>query len=290
MQLNKYFFLSLLWANFLFPIPPEVQKIEQIIGIKGDWFDQESVFKISSPRTDLIVQVDGWKLPPFMGLSSWVSFSFKEENVIAMGDLVLFEDEVNPAIDVALEKGLLITAMHNHFFYDHPRVIFMHIEGMGAPESIADAVKAILNKIKEIRSYNRSVSKSFAYRRLPEKSSITQKMIDELFQVKSSSQKGMVKIVIGRQTQMGQTLGKEMGINSWAAFAGSDDNAVVDGDIAVLEDELQDVLAILRKADINIVAIHNHMIHESPRILFLHYWGYGPVEKLAGAIKRATAP
>ena len=89
---------------------------------------------------------------------------------------------------------------------------------------------------------------------------------------------------------MGQMLGKEMGINSWAAFAGTDHNAIVDGDIAVREDELQNVLAILRKANINIVAIHNHMIHESPRILFLHYWGYGPVNKLAGAIKMATAP
>ena len=99
----------------------------------------------------------------------------------------------------------------------------------------------------------------------------------------------MFKATFGRTAKMhsGEQVGKDMGVNTWAAFAGTDDKAVVDGDFAVLEDELQPVLKSLRAAGVNIVAIHSHMTHENPRILFLHYWGKGKAAELARAVKSA---
>lgn len=295
MKRIKVFFLVSILSLSLFKdlssleTKTETQKIEQIIGLKGEWHEEESVFKISIPRTDVQVTVDGWKIPPFMGLTSWTSFSFMaaKKAILVMGDLVLFEDEVNLVMRVVLENGLQVTALHNHFFYDHPRVFFMHIEGSGKTEMLAKAVKNSLDKVKEIRKLYPSVSVTFGDSPLGETSSIAQKTIEDILQVKGNSQNGMVKVVLGRTTKMGQIIGKEMGVNSWAAFAGTDDNAVVDGDIAIFEDELQKVLKALTRADINVVAIHNHMIHDDPHVLFLHYWGRGSVKKLAKGVKSA---
>src|SRR5207245_10985446 len=101
---------------------------------------------------------------------------------------------------------------------------------------------------------------------------------------------GVYKVIIGRETRMhGETMGSTMGVNTWAAFAGNDDKAVVDGDFAMLEPELQGVLKALRGAGINIVAIHQHMSGETPRMLFLHFWGVGSTENLARGIKAALA-
>src|SRR5207247_6679785 len=124
---------------------------------------------------------------------------------------------------------------------------------------------------------------------LPGQNSIAAKPIEDIFGVKSQSNNGMSKFVFGRRAKMpcGCEVGKEMGVNTWAAFAGADDNAVVDGDFVVREDELQPVLKSLRKSGINIVAIHQHMTHENPRYMFLHYWGRGKAAELAGAVKTA---
>ena len=108
---------------------------------------------------------------------------------------------------------------------------------------------------------------------------------------KGQAKDGMFKFVVGRKTKMpcGCEATKEMGVNTWAAFAGTDDNAVVDGDFAVLEDELQPVLRSLRTAGVNIVAIHHHMTQTQPTIFFLHYWGTGAAEQLATGFKAALA-
>ena len=113
--------------------------------------------------------------------------------------------------------------------------------------------------------------------------------IESILSVKSQNKDGMVKIVIGRQARMmcGCEAGKDMGVNTWAAFAGTDQNAVVDGDFAVHEKELPRVLRALRHFDINIVAIHHHMVEENPRLLFLHYWGRGKSAVLAKGLKTA---
>jgi len=267
-------------------------KIEQIIGLKGALNTNEGVFKVTSPRNDMKVSVDGWTMPPFMGLASWAAFTEqKTDDVMVMGDTVLFQDEVNPVMSVALDNGLAVTALHNHFFYDEPKVYFMHISGAGDGGKLATAVRKVWDKIREIRAANPRPAAAFGGTPLPTKSAITGKAIEGVLGVKGQANNGMFKVVIGRTTKMpcGCEIGTDMGVNTWAGFAGADDNAVVDGDFAVLEGELQSVLKSLRRDGINIVAIHSHMTQENPRILFLHYWGRGRTDDLARSLKAALA-
>ena len=270
----------------------DTARIEQIIGLKGTMNTNENVFKITVPRNDVKISVDGWATPPFMGLGSWAAFTEqKPGDVMVMGDTVLFQDEVNPVMTVALDNGLSVTALHNHFFFDEPKVYFMHISGTGDAEKLAGVVHKMWAKIKEIRAANPKPASNFGLSPMPATNSITGKPIEEIIGAKGQANNGMFKIVIGRTVKMpcGCAMTKDMGVNTWAAFAGTDDNALVDGDFAVLENELQTVLKTLRKHNINIVAIHSHMTDESPRMLFLHYWGRGKAEALAKSLKAALA-
>jgi hypothetical protein len=207
---------------------------------------------------------------------------------MVMGDTVLLEDEVNPAMSAALDAGLEVTALHNHFFFDQPKIYFMHIGGMGDTTRMARAVKAVYDRIGQVRSGQVTPASAFPGD-IPTTSSISAAPIEEVFGTKSQSSNGMVKVVIGRKTTMhGVDVGNEMGVNTWAAFAGSDQQAVVDGDFAMRESELQTVLKTMRAGGINIVAIHQHMTEETPRVMFLHYWGKGKAVDLAKAVKHAV--
>jgi phosphotransferase system IIB component len=267
----------------------DTAKIEQIIGVKGVLNTNENVFKVTSPRNDVKVFVDGWAMPPFMGLASWAAFTEGGMgDAMVMSDTVLFQDEVNPVMSIALDNGLSVTALHNHFFFDEPKIYFMHIGGKGSAEQLAKSVRKVWDKIKEVRAANPQPATTFGGAPLPAQSSITGKTIEDILGVKGQANNGMFKIVIGRTAKMMDIdVGKEMGVNTWAAFAGSDDNAVVDGDFTVHENELQGVLKVLRKNGINIVAIHSHMTDETPRTLFLHYWGRGSTMDLAKTLKAA---
>jgi Domain of Unknown Function (DUF1259) len=267
----------------------DTAKIEEITGLKGALNEEEKVFKVTSPRGDLGITVDDWKMPAFMGLTTWAAFTEgKDKEAMVMGDFVLVQDEVNPVMSTLFDAGLSITALHNHFFNDDPKAYFMHIEGEGAAEKLAQGVRAALDKVKEIRTASPQPTKSFGGG-IPEKSSITTAPLVALLGGKPTEKDGMVKFVFGRKTKMpcGCEIGKEMGVNTWAAFAGADDNAVVDGDFACLETELQAVLKSLRTSGINIVAIHQHMTLENPRFIFLHYWGRGKSTELATKLKSA---
>jgi hypothetical protein len=262
--------------------------IEQATGLKGSMVTDENVFKVSKPRTDVKINIDGWTMPPFMGLGSWAAFTPARgaTHVMMMGDTVLFEDEVNPAMSAALDTGLEVTALHNHFFFDEPKVYFMHIGGTGDARALADGVKKVYDKIDEIRAANRAPAKTFPGS-IPSASSLAAGPIEAALGIKGQSSQGMVKVVIGRPASIhGAPVGKEMGVNTWAAFAGSDEAAVVDGDFAMTESELQPVLKAMRREGINIVAIHQHMSHEQPRYLFLHYWGKGKPLDLAQSLRR----
>ena len=265
----------------------DTAKIEQLTGGKGELNTQEGVFKVSVPRTDLAVTAAGVKMTPPMGLTSWAAFQQMGPQTMVMGDIVLLEDQVNPVMSVALTNGLEITALHNHFFWDTPKVMFMHIGGMGSEETLAGAVGKVFATIKETSGGKGTVP----YADLdPAKTSLEPKHIEEILGVKGQMANGVYKVTIGRATNMhGRDVGNTMGVNTWAAFVGSDDTAVVDGDFAMLESELQPVLKALRGAGINIVAIHQHMAMESPRVMFLHYWGAGPTRALATGLKAALA-
>src|SRR5262245_25473734 len=130
--------------------------IEQAAGLKGTMIAEESVFKITKPRTDVKIEVDQWTMPPFMGLASWAAFTPAHDgrHALMMGDTVVFEDEVNPAMSAALEAGLEVTALHNHFFFDQPKVYFIHIGGTGEASTLAAAVKKVYDTIAEVRAAN----------------------------------------------------------------------------------------------------------------------------------------
>jgi hypothetical protein len=267
----------------------DTARIDELTGLKGKMNEKEGVYKVTFPRDDVKVVVDGWKMPPFMGLGTWAAFTPTKDGAMVMGDTVLFEDEVTGAMTAALDNRLNVTALHNHFFFDEPKVFFMHIEGEGALEKLASAVKKVYDTTKAIRGPDPKPAESFSIvgaQSLSEKNSITAAPLNEIFGTQGESKDGMVKFTIGRPATMhGVKIDNTMGVNTWAAFAGSDDNAIVDGDFAVTEDELQPVLKSLLKNKINIVAIHQHMTHEEPRIMFFHYWGRGRAKDLANAIK-----
>lgn len=227
----------------------------------------------------------GVKITPPMGLTSWAAFKKTGMGTAVMGDTVLLEDQVNAVMSAALDNGLEVTALHNHFFWDTPKVMFMHIGGMGDETRLATAVGKVFAKLKETAGGKGDVPLAEID---PAKSTLDPKKIDTVFGGKGDFKNGVYKITIGRETKMdGEAMGNAMGVNTWAAFAGSDDKAVTDGDFAMLESELQGVLKALRAAHINIVAIHQHMTGESPRVLFLHFWGIGRTETLAKGLKAA---
>ena len=266
------------------------EKIENLTGLKGKLGVKEGVFKVSQPRTDVKVSVDRWTIPPFMGLTSWAAFTLGRKNkLMVMGDLVLFQDEVNPVMSVLFENGIDVTALHNHFFYDDPKVFFMHISGEGELAGLAGGLRAALDQVTAIRLTHPSPVKNFDTETIPSVNTISSRPLEAVFGQPGESKDGMFKETIGRKAQMacGCEAGKDMGVNTWAAFAGSDENAVVDGDFAVTENELQKVLRSLRSRNINIVAIHHHMTEEKPRILFLHYFGRGKAIDLANGVKAA---
>ena len=270
------------------PIDPA--RVASLTGGKPESTD--TTVKVSFPRDDLPVEVDGWKkMAPFMGLTSWAAFipgGKPGVEAMVMGDLVLFEDEVGPTMSAALEGGLEVTALHNHFLFDKPRVLFMHIGGEGSVEQLAKGVKAALDAQRAVRKKAPQPASTFGAPP-PSPSKIDGAKLDDLLGVKGAAKDGMYKAVFGRKTQAecGCTVGKTMGVSTWAAFGGVDSDAVVDGDFAVAETELQPVLKALRGGGINVVAIHSHMTGESPRILFLHYWGRGPAASLATTLKHA---
>jgi hypothetical protein len=269
------------------PVPLDPEKIGQLTGTKATK-TPEGVVRVAWPRTDIKALVDGQALPPFAGLTSWAGFQpDPKSEAMVMGDLVLLQDEVNPVMDVLFAGGLGVTALHNHFFYDEPRIFFMHIAGVGEVAQLAPAVRKAIEKVQEIRKTAPEPPKGFGHAALPAPSAVTAAPLAEILGQPGDSKDGMVKFTFGRETKAscGCKLGNAMGINTWAAFVGSDDQALVDGDFACLPGELQLTLKTLRKAGINIVAIHNHMEDESPRVIFLHYWGVGHAADLAKGVK-----
>jgi len=263
----------------------DTAKIEQLTGVKGELNEKEGVYTVRAPRTDLQVTTAGVKMNPAMGLTSYAAFMKAGAMTMVMGDTTLLEDQVNPVMSVALENGLEVTALHNHFFWDSPKVMFMHIGGMGDEEKLASAVGKVFAKIKETSGGKGEIPKADLD---PAKTSLDPKNIEGIMGMKGQMGSGVYKITIGRTTKMGgHEVGNAMGINTWAAFVGSDQQAVVDGDFVMLEKELQSVLKTLRGAGINVVAIHNHIETESPRIVFLHYWGVGSTTDLAKGLKAA---
>jgi hypothetical protein len=248
---------------------------------------KDGVVRIGWPRTDVKVKVDGMPLKPFAGLGSWAAFTPTKHGAMVMGDTVVFQDEVSPAMDAAFHHGLEVTGLHNHFFYDEPKVYFMHIGGQGDPEKLAAGVKAVWGAIKKVRADRPQPAGRFAGK-VPTAGKVTASPLEKILGHKAETQDGMVKFVIGRSgTMHGVKVGGSMGLTTWAAFSGGDELAAVDGDFIMTAGEVQPVLRALRKAGIHVVALHNHMVGEQPAFYFTHFWGKGPAEELARGLRAA---
>jgi hypothetical protein len=264
---------------------PDAGSIERLTGAKGTWNEKEGVFKVSVPRLDLAVSAHGVRITPALGLTSWAAFSGSGASSMVMGDMVLTEDQVSPVMSIALDAGLEVAALHNHFLGETPRVMFLHVVGAGDERQLAAAIGKVFAKMRERRSGKVPWSGSPID---PTRTSLDPLKLERVLGQKGELKDGVYKLVVGRTTRVhGEEAGGTMGVNTWAAFAGSDSRAVVDGDFATLESELQGVLKALRAAGIDVVAIHNHMTGEQPRIVFLHYWGVGGAEDLAKGVRTA---
>jgi hypothetical protein len=192
------------------------------------------------------VRVDHFPLDPFAGLGTWAAFMPTPDGAMAMGDTVVFQDEVNPAMDAAFAHGLEVTGLHNHFFYDEPKVYFMHIGGHGNAVKLASGVKAVWDAIRKVRQADPTPASRFGAQ-VPKPGKFDVDRLETIFGRKSESQHGVVKFTIGRATTMHSVEASgSMGVTTWAAFSGSDDSAVVDGDFAMHEDELQPVREIIQ--------------------------------------------
>jgi len=255
---------------------------------KGDY--KASVLKINIPRNDLKVVVDGIPTPTPFGFGGWLAMTKGTGGQeVMMGDLVLLEDEVNPVMSALLSNGLEVTALHNHFFWESPRIFYMHVHGHGKAQDLAMKVKPAVDLIGSAAPQHQSTltgTQSNVVAGVMDTAKIAQIVKHQ------GEQSGAVyKITVGRDdldlTEMGAKITARMGLNTWAAFYGSDTNAEVAGDVAMLASEITPVLRALRANGLNIVAIHNHMTAGQPAIYFLHYWGTGSIEKLATGFQAA---
>jgi hypothetical protein len=271
-------------------LPLDTARIDALTGLKGALNQEEGVYKVTQPRVDVKVVIDGTPMPPFMDLTSWAAFTADPKGgAMVMGDLVLLPDEVAPVMDALFAHGLAVTALHNHFLFDQPQVLFMHIGGQDTADKLAAGVRAALDQVKQVRAQSPAAAKPTPHPPLPATSSIPTEALAAIIGAKAATKDGMAKFTIGRAVAMpcDCTVGKEMGVNTWAAFMGSAEVALVDGDFATGQGELQPVLHALRAGGITVVAIHSHMEGETPRLIFLHYWGIGTAQELAKTVRNA---
>jgi hypothetical protein len=264
--------------------PLNIASIEKITGMKGK--ENNGQYKITVPQNDLNVTVDGFKIIPAMGLGSWIAFTPSRDGAMIMGDIILTETDLAPFEQEVIRQGLTISAIHNHFLRNRPAVMYMHIGGMGKTNEMAKKVKALFDKATELRGKNPASAPADSV-----ENTIDIKKLDAIIGYNGEMSKGVYKYTIGRPDvnlkEHGLTITSFAGFNIWAAWQGTEDKAAVAGDFTMLENEVEPVIKALIENGIEVVALHNHMIHEQPRIFFLHYWGVGSAEKLAKGLKDA---
>jgi hypothetical protein len=266
-------------------LPADYQKVLETLGKKGDYKD--AVLKINIPRDDLDVSVAGVATPTPFGFGGWLAMTKGDGGMdVMMGDLALLENEVNPVMSALLDNGLEATALHNHFFFEEPRIFYMHVHGHGKAEVLARRAKPAVDLIGHVAG---PAPASGTGRTLS--GSIDADRITQIVGHPGEQNGPVYKITIGRDDlrvrEMGAAINARMGLNTWAAFIGTDQDAAVAGDVAMLAHEITPVLKALRANGIDVVAIHQHMTTTQPTIFFLHYWGHGPAEKLALGFKAA---
>jgi len=276
--------------TFAQEMPASYKDVLTTLGRQGDFKD--NVLKVNIPRNDLQVTVANVKTPTPFGFGGWIAMTKgtggKE---VMMGDLVLTQDQVNPVMSALLDNGLQVTALHNHFLWDEPRVFFMHVHGTGTAEELAKKVKPALDLITKAPASTPSPAAPAAAAPATAPADLDTAKLAQIVGHKGDQTGAVYKITIGRDdlklTDMGAPINARMGLNTWAAFVGTNDKAAIAGDVAMLAGEVQAVLKALRGNGIDVVSIHQHMLGTQPTIYFLHYWGTGPADKLAAGFKAA---
>lgn len=262
----------------------DVEAIQRVLGREG--VKQGGQYKITVPQNDLDVTVDGFHIVPPMGLGSWVAFASAAEGAVVMGDVVVREDEIGPVQQVLVENGLTVTGLHNHFVRDEPSVMYMHVGGEGTEDALAVAVKAVFDRVAELRGADPASAQAQA---VP--NTIDTDEISRILGHAGKMSRGVYKVTVGRPDVSlrahGVPVTSFMGFNTWAAWQGTPERTAVAGDFAMLADEVAPVIRTLVEHGIEVVAVHNHMVQEAPRIFFLHYWGVGPAAELAEGLKAA---
>ena len=270
-------------------MPAEYQQVLTTLGKQGDF--KANVLKVNIPRNDLSVTVGTVRTPTPFGFGGWVAMTKGTGGMeVLMGDLVLTQDEVNPVMSALLDNGLEVTALHNHFFWEEPRVFYMHVHGHGAAADLANKLKPALTLIGKGGAPAATAATATSG---PAGGQLDAAKIAQIVGAQGEQNGAVYKITVGRDDlklmEMGAPINARMGLNTWAAFVGTNDNAAIAGDVAMLANEVTPVLKALRKNGLDIVAIHHHMTQTQPTIFFLHYWGTGPAEKLATGFKAALA-
>jgi hypothetical protein len=286
----RLFFIAAVFVGFASiataqSIPAEYQQVLTTLGKQGDY--KANVLKVNIPRNDVRVTVANVKTPTPFGFGGWIAMTKGTGMDVMMGDLVLTQDVVNPVMSALLDNGLEVTALHNHFFWDEPRMFYMHVHGHGSPADLARKVKPALDLIGK-NTPKPSVPAAAA----PAPAvTLNTARLAQIVGTEGEQNGAVYKITIGRNdlklTELGALINARMGLNTWAAFVGTNDNAAIAGDVAMVASEVTPVLKALRKNGLDVVAIHHHMTGTNPTIYFLHYWGTGPAEKLAAGFKAA---
>jgi len=268
-------------------MPPQYQKVLDALGRQGDF--KADVLKVNIPRNDLKVTVAGVATPTPFGFGGWVAMTKGDHGDVLMGDLVLTQDEVNPVMSALLSNGLEVTALHNHFFWEEPRVFYMHVHGMGTPDSLAQKLKPALALIGKPTGAGSTPAPAAGATQ--QASGLNTAGLARIVGHEGEQNGTVYKITIGRDDlnvkDMGAVINARMGLNTWAAFVGTDAKAAIAGDVAMLAPEVTPVLKALRDNGLDVVAIHHHMTDTQPTIYFLHYWGTGPADRLARGFKAA---
>ena len=263
----------------------EIAAIESAMGKEGSYNKEQATHTTSLPRNDLKIKINGEPVPVSFGFGGWVALkkALDGKSTVLMSDTVLLQEEVNPLISAAHANGLEVSAIHNHFFYEEPRIFYMHLHGVGEPADLARRYAATIRDSK-LNPANQ-----------PKASGSTEKFdipaLDAIVKHRGTVNGPTYKYTVGRDdlmvTAMGAELTAAIGLNSWASFAGTKDKAHIAGDIVMLEHEVNPVIRALRQNGLEVVAVHNHMLGDDPRMIFLHYYGQGRATDLANGFRAA---
>jgi hypothetical protein len=275
----KILILSLAVSIVAIAQTPDWQSIEKVFNRKGTM--QGDVFKISFPRSDLKVKVGDVSIEPGLALTSWIAFDGSSKNSMMMGDLVLLDSEITPVITKLVANGLEISALHNHIVGESPSIKYLHFGGNGNPEILAQKMMSVLSVTGTPLVPQQTATTTTAYDWSKVESIIG----------RSGTHKGnILQFGIPRVETIienGMNIPPFMGMATALNFQLIGEKAATTGDFVLLASEVNPVVHALIENGIAVTAIHSHMLFESPRLFFLHFWGVEQPEKLARGLRAA---